>query len=265
MTDLDAAALRQIYDEQLRTFVWAGAKVERDGPLLRFTDAGNGGFIGYRDLDGLSGEELDALIARQVRFFDERGERFEWKTHGHDRPDLPARLLAQGFTAEERETVVVGLVGPLAAAPPRHIPGVRLREVTGREDLDRIGLMQEQVWGGGAFDWLVDSLEDELRISPENLIVVVAEADGRVVSAAWVRFMPGTDFAGLYGGATLLEYRGQGIYKALVEHRARRAAERGVRYLQVDASPDSRPILERLGLIQVATTTPYVHRPGIRP
>ena len=35
----------------------------------------------------------------------------------------------------------------------------------------------------------------------------------------------------------------------------------GVRYLQVDASPDSRPILERLGLRMLSTTTPWMWRP----
>ena len=37
-------------------------------------------------------------------------------------------------------------------------------------------------------------------------------------------------------------------------------AARGFRYLQVDASPDSRPILERLGFVELATTTPFTHR-----
>jgi hypothetical protein len=36
-----------------------------------------------------------------------------------------------------------------------------------------------------------------------------------------------------------------------------------VRYLDVGASPDSRPILERLGFVVVTMTTPYVwSRPG---
>jgi len=39
------------------------------------------------------------------------------------------------------------------------------------------------------------------------------------------------------------------------------AASRGVPYLYVDASPDSRPILERLGFVAVTTTTPYVWSP----
>jgi hypothetical protein len=46
-----------------------------------------------------------------------------------------------------------------------------------------------------------------------------------------------------------------------VAHRARLAAERGYRYLQVDAMPDSRPILRRLGFTELATTTPFTH-PG---
>ena len=65
--------------------------------------------------------------------------------------------------------------------------------------------------------------------------------DGTVVCAAWVDFHDGTDFASLWGGSTLTEYRGRGIYKALVARRADEAAERGFRFLQVDASPDSRP------------------------
>jgi len=57
-------------------------------------------------------------------------------------------------------------------------------------------------------------------------------------------------------------WRGRGVYRALVAHRARVAAERGYRYLQVDASDESRPILERLGFHPLTTTTPYVHPGG---
>jgi hypothetical protein len=47
-----------------------------------------------------------------------------------------------------------------------------------------------------------------------------------------------------------------------VAYRANLAAERSFRYLQVDASSESRPILERLGFTAVTTTTPYVWSPG---
>jgi GNAT superfamily N-acetyltransferase len=68
----------------------------------------------------------------------------------------------------------------------------------------------------------------------------------------------------LWGGSTAAEWRRRGIYRVLVSRRAHLAAERGFRYLQVDASDDSRPILERLGFVAVTTTTPYMWRPGGR-
>ena len=43
--------------------------------------------------------------------------------------------------------------------------------------------------------------------------------------------------------------------------RARLAVERGYRYLQVDASDNSRPILERLGFVALTETVPYVFTP----
>lgn len=90
----------------------------------------------------------------------------------------------------------------------------------------------------------------------------VAEASGVIVSAAWLEINPGTDFAGLWGGSTLPAWRGRGLYKALVAARAQVAAARGVRYLQVDASTNSEPILRRLGFKAITTTTPYVWSPS---
>jgi hypothetical protein len=49
------------------------------------------------------------------------------------------------------------------------------------------------------------------------------------------------------------------VFRSLVAYRAALASARGVRYLQVDASPESRPILERLGFTELATTTPFLH------
>jgi hypothetical protein len=50
-----------------------------------------------------------------------------------------------------------------------------------------------------------------------------------------------------------------------VAYRANLAAERGFRYLETDASDDSRPILERLGFTAVTTTTPWVWSPPTVP
>ena len=215
----------------------------------------------YRDLGGLEGEQLDRLITRQVEVFAARGERFEWKLHGHDRPaDLPDRLRAAGFVPEDQETIVIAEVAEVAH-PPVLPDGVLLREVTERHDFDRIVALEEEVWEE-EHGFLADMLEEEQAVDPDSITVVVAEADGRVVCAAWERFDGGTDFATLWGGATLEAWRGRGIYKATVAYRAGLAAERGFRLLEVDASDDSRPILERLGFVPVTTTTPFIWSPG---
>jgi GNAT superfamily N-acetyltransferase len=240
----------------------AGVTVERDGPLVRFLGFAGRGFVLYRSLGGLEGAELDDLIERQVRVFAERGERFEWKLHGHDRPaDLPQRLLAAGFVPEDTETIVISPVAAIAANV-RLPEGVSLREVTCRADFERIAALEQAVWGPADQEtWLVEMLESERAADPRAITIVVAEAGATVVCAAWIRFEQGTEFATLWGGATLPEWRRRGIYRATVAHRATLAAERGFRCLEVDASDDSRPILERLGFRAVTTTTPYVWSP----
>lgn len=264
MTDQDLAALLGAYGAQLRAHVHDPlpdtVHVERDGPLLRTVGFGDRGFIEYRDLEGLDGGELDELIARQVQIFAERGESFEWKLHGHDLPaDLPERLRAAGLVPEATETVMIAPVSMLGAEAI--VPdGVALREVSDSVDLGRIAQMEQAVWGED-HGWILDSLADERVADPHGLRIFVAEAGDLVVSTAWVRFPSRTEFATLWGGATLPAWRGRGIYRALVAHRTSLAAARGCRYLEVDASDDSRPILERLGFVAVTTTTPYVWSP----
>ena len=59
-------------------------------------------------------------------------------------------------------------------------------------------------------------LESERAVDADSLTVVVAEAGANVVCAAWIRFERGTEFATLWGGATLPEWRRRGIYRATV-------------------------------------------------
>lgn len=236
-----------------------GVTYERDGSVLRIVGQYRGFVSAPRDV-GVRGAELDRLIARQRDFFAERGEAVEWKTRTHDEPpDLTDRLRAAGFEPEEPETVMVGPVSAFAADPV--LPeGVELRRVTADADMRRIADMQSAVWGQDV-GWLADDLIRRVAAAPEEIVVLVAEAGGEVVSAAWLVYRAGTESAALWGGSTLARWRGRGIYRALVADRARRAAARGVRYLHVDASADSEPILRRLGFHAVATTTPYVWSP----
>ena len=260
-----SADLLGAYDAQLRARMPerlpAGVTVERDGPLVRWVGFAHRGFVTYRDLAGLDGGALDELIARQVGLFAGRGEAFEWKLHGHDLPaDLAERLTAAGFVPEPVETVMIARVAGIAG-PARLPEGVALRRVMTRQDYDRIAAMETRVWGDGA-STLSAMLAGEHAADPDALTVVVAAAGEDVVCAGWIRYEERSEFATLWGGATLPAWRGRGIYRALVAHRANLAAARGFRYLEVDASDESRPILARLGFAAVTTTTPYVWSPS---
>jgi GNAT superfamily N-acetyltransferase len=259
-----AAELLASYHQQVRGVLPArqpeSLRMDRDGPLLRMIGGNHGGWVEYRDLAGLTGQALDALIERTCQYFAGRGQAFEWKTHSYDEPaDLPDRLRAAGFVAGEVETVVIGPAEQLTGEPP--LPaGVRIRRVTDRADFDRIAQLQTEIWQED-WSWLADDLAERQAADPDDLAIFAAEAGSQLVSAAWIVRSPATEFATLWGGATLAQWRGRGIYRALVARRAQYAVEVGNRYLQVDASSDSAPILQRLGFVAVATTTPYLWTP----
>ena len=142
-------------------------------------------------------------------------------------------------------------------APPVDPEGVTIERVIDPVRFGAIDDLMAAVYGADE-DWRSEVLGAELAAAPDRLSVYLAMADGHCVSAGWIRFNPGTVFADLWGGATRPHWRGRGIYRALVAKRAAEAKQRGFRILTVDASPESRPILERLGFRALTTTTPYV-------
>ena len=264
-TDGDERAdpeLLALYDEFMRgapSVPPPGVAYERDGPLVRAVGGFRGFVHGPRDT-GVRGAALDRLIARQRDRFAERGETVEWRTHSHDEPpELPGRLRAAGFTPGATMSVLVGESAELADGPA--LPeGIVLRRVEDEVDMRRVAAMEATVWHMD-LSWLAGLLAARIRAAPDDVCVLVAEHEGRVVCAAWMFLWPDRRYAGLRGGTTVPEWRGRGVYRALVAERARVAAARGVPHLQVDASADSRPVLRRLGFRTVTAVTPYVRTP----
>lgn len=196
----------------------------------------------------------DAAIAKHVKTFGELGLPWEWKHYSYDKPaDLADRLRKAGFTPEPAEALLVAVIDELPAEAPLP-PGTQIVPVTDVATAELFVQVHNDVFGGD-----YSTVAWRLLADPENQLGFVVLADGQPVSAARVEFHRGTEFASLWGGGTLPSWRGRGLFKALVAHRARLAAARGFRYLQVDASDDSSPILQRLGFVQLATTTPFIH------
>ena len=187
---------------------------------------------------------------------------FEWKLYSHDRPaDLPERLEAAGLRAEPVETLMVAEIAELDL-PVADPAGVRLAGVEDEAGVAVMLSVHDAVFGSGTTNAAtVESVRAALGLHPRPIEAVVAWADDVAVSAGRVEFHEGTEFASLWGGSTLPDWRGRGVFRALVAHRATLARDRGYQYLQVDALPTSRPILERMGFHPLAQTTPWLSPP----
>ena len=252
--------LLQAYDDQLRgaAGLYGEAEVERLGPLWLAQFRGDRGFITYRSLPA-DAREIAELVDAALEHFRERtaAASVEWKTRGHDlAPGLEDALLERGFVAEEPESIMVGRAEGLVADVD--LPqGVEVRRASSVEDIRASYEMQGLVFDDP--DWR-SRAEDAVRRreSGEQQELWIAVADGAVVSTGRLEPVEGTDFAGIWGGATLPEWRGRGIYRALTSRRAEVALALGKTLINSDSTEFSRPILERSGLVKVSTTTPYV-------
>jgi GNAT superfamily N-acetyltransferase len=242
--------LRALYDRDVRRQPQGGEVEVADGVIRVIAEGWRA--VLWTDLDATT---ADAVIAREVERFAGLGH-WEWKLFSYDQPpDLADRLRAAGFVPEEEEALLVGDLEQLDLDSP--VPdGVELVPVIDERGVDLLLGAHDDVWGGheeGYRRWIVDD------IAAGRTEAVVAMAGGRPICGGRIEFQAHSSFAGLFGGSTVPEWRRRGVFRAVVAYRARRARERGYRYLHVDASNDSRPILERLGFVHLATTTPFNH------
>ena len=252
-TNASAPELLAAYDQQVRRRPAPDLPddaVEHAGGVVRVVSATGWSGVTYADLGG---RDVDAAIAAQIA---RMPGTWEWKHHSHDGPpDLPERLLAAGFVPEEPEALMVADLETvvLDAQPP---PGIELRTV-GAEGVDDMVAVHDAVFGGSH-----RALGAAVRggLARGSVVPVVAYDGEQPVATGRLELFPGAQFAGLYGDSTLPSQRSRGIFRALVARRAAIARERGYRYLQADALETSRPLFARLGVLELATTTPFVWR-----
>jgi hypothetical protein len=248
-----------LFDRQMRreaTPEDAGLRIERAERITRAIGPGPGPEDYCILWSSLDPRTADAAIAAERERAAAEGRALEWKVYGHDRPaDLGARLTAQGFEQDERETLVAFDLRERVTA----VPGIVVRRI-GPEDLDAVGEVKAAVWGREAAGQ-VETLGRTLRQMPERLSIHLAEdEEGRPAAVGWLRKPAGVAFASLWGGSTVPQLRGRGFYRALVAARLREAAEAGYRYALVDARETSRPILERLGFVPLTTVRGFLWR-----
>ena len=252
---MDTSQIIRLYnDDQRKDVEYPDARREVTPTVVRHIDnSGSGeGAVIYSQL---SEANADEVIQEQVRFFESLGQDFEWKVYDYDQPpDLKEKLASRGFQVEEAEAI---MVLDLVHAPEILWQPIRqpVQRITEPGKLSDVLTVQQQVWDED-FSWLSQYLGGALQKYPEQMSVYVAYVDGQPASAAWTYFPKHSQFASLWGGSTVSGFRKKGLYTALLAVRAREARERGVRYLTVDASDMSRPILEKFGFEKIAYSYP---------
>lgn len=249
---MNPRAVAAAFDRQLRQDLSPslGTSVERDQLVTRVIGESWNGVVWSNLVDA----NADQVIAREITRF--AGTSWEWKHYSADQPaDLPERLLGSGFIADPPESLMVAEIAELdlSAAPPN---GVELVIVTMAEHVEALVRVHDEVFGGD-HRALGQEVAAALGVAEPAVVAVLAQAGDTTVSAGRVEFHAGTEFASIWGGGTLPDWRRRGVFRAVVAKRASMAADRGFRYLQVDAVPASRPILAQLGFVELATTTPY--------
>jgi hypothetical protein len=253
---MDREAVLAAFDEQIRRRPESGpgVVVEHGVATTRVVGPADG-WSGVTWSD-LAGADVDVAITAEVAAFAAAGRRWEWKYYSYDEPPtLAERLRAHGLVPGEVESLMIARISDLdlQVAPPQGVDVVQVLDEAGVEAMVQV---HDQVFGGdhGAMG---RSVLADIVDRPSAGEAFVAYAGMTPVSAGRVGFHVGTDFASLWGGGTIRAWRGRGVFRSLVSRRAARAAAAGFRYLQVDASADSRPILQRLAFVEVAKTIPY--------
>lgn len=258
---MQADELRAIYDQDQRLNVqYPDTRREVvNGVIVRHIQT-SGRKQGWVLWSRLTAETADDAIDEQLVYFRDIVSEFEWKVYSHDEPsDLRDRLAARGFEIEEPADAIMVLdMHAHPSALNRPVPEA-IRRIADPDEIPSVMAVLTQVWNED-FAPLGEELAGQMRGTPDALSVYAAYVDGQVVSAAWAQFTPDSQFVGLWGGTTLPEYRNRGLYTGLMAVRAKEAQARGRRFLTVDASPMSRPILERFGFVNIAMATACVWR-----
>lgn len=250
---MDTAQIMQAYNQfERRQLTPAGGEIIVAPHLVKFvSDTEYGSFISFFDF---SSHQAGPFIQQEIEFFTRCKRNFEWKTYSTDSPsDIGMRLIEHGFVPAEAETFMALDLLLVPSVPPQSITVTDVTEEGGICDAITV---QEQVWGQN-FDGQFAYLLNMKRLSPEMISIYVVYVEGTPVASAWIIFTPNSPFGGIWGGSTLEAFRGQGYYTAMLNARIAEAKARGKRYLIIDASDMSRPIVTKYGFQVIAQTIGY--------
>lgn len=189
-------------------------------------------------------EEVHGILRERGRFA------CTWEIGSSATPsDLRERLYARGMVDDGDPDVAAML---LAEPPPPPPPGVEVRPVRNADEYIEAKRVAHAAFGmpdePDKADWWRAGYEEQEALGIGRTFVALI--GGRIVAHGTSTYTE--HGVTLNGGATAPEARGRGAYRALVRARWDDAVERGTPVLVTQAGAMSRPILERIGFVEVA-------------
>jgi GNAT superfamily N-acetyltransferase len=253
---MDEAAILRLLDAERQTVADSDCTLEKTPYVVRAVGAKAGwnGIVYSR----FSPSETARIVQAEIEYFTRMNRDFEWKVYSHDKPpDLLMQLRNCGFRIGEEESLMirdlVKLPPPLLVPPPE---GVTVRPVRDQQSIADFLSLESAIWScepNKTRELLLLTLSDPFQ----HDVGFIAYSDRQPIGFGRVTASPHSQFSGLWGGSVLPDFRGQGVYRALLSARIQHVRKFGwIRFLRVDALSTSRPILEKYGFIKVASTWP---------
>ncbi len=247
----DAEQLHEVLIASRRAFVpLADTRViERPGWMQIVTPSLRTGGMNEVCLAVLDPDEADAVIDRTIAEYRALGISFRWTVGPDSAPaDLAARLQRRGLIPHTT----------LGLACPTHDLGQALAVGVTVEEVDEANV--EAFTRVMAIGWSMDpapllSFHRRLLTSDQPRVAMhLARFDGQPAGAAAVALLPRSAY--LMGAVVLAEFRGRGLYRALVSSRSQQAARLGISLATSHAlAATSAPILLGLGFHEVCRLT----------
>lgn len=228
--------------------------IERPGWLQLITPSFKQGSMNGVALSRLEPSEADAIIDATIGEYGELGIPFRWNVLPHSTPtDLGERLARRGLTSHW----VVGVAG--STSMPAEVADVADAAIhVERVGPDRVEVFSDLVARAWECDREPFAVLNRMAVAhPEHgMRLFMASYEGTPAGAA--SCMAFERSAYLIGGVVLSEFRGKGLYRALVAARLRDAAARGLSLATSHAMADtSAPLLLRMGFVEVCRYAAY--------
>lgn len=254
----ESTALLTLYDETMRRNARvAGCAREQTAQSSRYSTAS--GSLRYLMWHQFSAAETDRCITEEITAATGRVKALMWKVYGHDAPlSLGERLLAHGFKDHDPCALMAAPVARVLATLGNAPDQIKVRQLVDADDLDAYQEIWDSVWPTAPNARYVNDYR-KLAADRDPGVVFFAgfSMADEPVTSGYLLHAPDNPFALLCGGATKAAWRNQHAYSTMLIARTKCALARGAQYLAVEASPQSQPILERLGFERLSTLLFY--------